>query len=252
MQTHQIKVSQLSAHYLGTSVLQAVSFEVTQGNLIGIVGPNGAGKSTLVKAMLGIIKSTGDVTINGVRLHALKAKWGRRISSEANKAAKVAYIKQGGDYDLTFPILVKDVVMLGLYQAIGPFRRPNKKHRQLVKDALESVEMSTYSNHQISALSGGQWQRVLIARMLVQDADVLFLDEPFTGVDVDSEKQIMTILRGLKEKGKTVFMIYHDLDKVADYFDEVLLVNKGIVAYGPTRNVFTEENLKRTYMRGDG
>jgi len=229
-----IKVSHLSAHYLGTPALKNVNFEVSMGKLIGIIGPNGAGKSTLIKALLGLIKSTGEITIGG--------------GSVSNK---VAYMKQGSDYDLTFPILVKDVVMLGLYKAIGLFKWPNKNQRALVNEALQKVEMKAFKNHQIAELSGGQWQRVLIARLLVQDADVLFLDEPFTGIDVDSEAKIMGILRELRAAGKTIVMIYHDVDSAREYFDEVILINQTVLAYGKTADVLTDEHLKNAYMRGD-
>lgn len=232
-----IKVSHLSANYLGVSVLENVSFEVTKGKMIGIIGPNGAGKSTLVKAMLGLIKSSGKVLING------------KHPSELSK--QLAYMKQGSDYDLSFPILVKDVVMLGLYPSIGLLKRPTKKHKLLVENALRRVDMQDFANRQISELSGGQWQRVLIARILVQDADVLFLDEPFTGIDTDSEMKIAGILHELRDAGKTILMIYHDLDSVEKYFDEIILVNKTVVAYGKTNEVFTDENLRDVYMRGN-
>ena len=231
-----IKVSKLSANYLGTSALKDINFEVSKGKMIGIIGPNGAGKSTLIKAMLGLVKSSGEVVISGEPLNKL--------------TKRLAYMKQGGDYDLSFPILVKNVVMLGLYPAIGLFKRPKKKHKLLVEEALEAVDMKDFSNRQIAELSGGQWQRVLIARILVQDADVIFLDEPFTGVDIDSEIKIIDILRKLKEDGKTILMIYHDLDKVMDYFDEVVLLNKSVVASGKPGIVLTEEVLKDAYMRG--
>lgn len=231
-----INVSNLSANYHGIPVLKHVDFEVSKGKMIGIIGPNGAGKSTLIKAMLGLIKSSGEVLIGG--------KHPSKLSKQ------LAYLKQGSDYDLTFPILVKDVVMLGLYPSIGLLKRPSKKHKLLVENALGRVEMQDFANRQIAELSGGQWQRVLIARILVQDADVLFLDEPFTGIDVDSEAKIAGILQELRDAGKTILMIYHDLDSVVNYFDEIILVNKTVVAYGTTAQVFTDENLKNTYMRG--
>jgi len=186
--------------------------------------------------MLGLVKSIGLVRIDGEEVSHLKSK--------------ITYIKQGSDYDLTFPILVKDAVMLGLYPTIGLFKRPNKNHRALVEQALERVEMGKFKNRQIAELSGGQWQRVLIARMLVADADVLFLDEPFTGVDVDSETKIMEVLGELRDAGKTVLMIYHDLDSARDYFDEVILINQTVIAHGVTGDVLTDEYLHQAYMRG--
>ena len=237
MEMNTIKVNHLSAHYLGTPALKNVNFEVSMGKLIGIIGPNGAGKSTLIKALLGLTKSTGEVTIGGERVSNLKSK--------------VAYMKQGSDYDLTFPILVKDVVMLGLYKTIGLFKWPNKNQRVLVDEALQKVEMKAFKNRQIAELSGGQWQRVLIARLLVQDAEVLFLDEPFTGIDVDSETKMMEILRELRDAGKTILMIYHDVDSAREYFDEVILINQTVLAYGKTADVLTDEHLKNAYIRGD-
>ena len=236
MSDNTVKVSDLNVNYLGIPVLSNVDFKIPKGKMIGIIGPNGAGKSTLIKAMLGLIKSSGVVLI------------GNKHPNELPK--KLAYMQQGSDYDLSFPILVKDVVMLGLYPSIGILKRPNKKHRLLVEDALKAVDMKEFSNRQIAELSGGQWQRVLIARILVQDADVIFLDEPFTGVDVDSEAKIIDILRQLKEQGKTIFMIYHDLNKVKDYFDEVILLNKSVIASGKPDTVLTSEILKDTFLRG--
>ena len=236
MEMNVIKVSHLSANYLGTPVLKDVNFEVAKGKMVGLIGPNGAGKSTLIKAMLGLIKSSGDVLIDG--------------KPSSKRSCSFAYMKQGSDYDLSFPILVKDVVMLGLYPSMGLFRRPSKSHKLLVEEALKAVEMETFKNRQIAELSGGQWQRVLIARILVQEADVIFLDEPFTGVDIDSEAKIIEILRQLKEEGKTILMIYHDLDKVADYFDEVILLNKTVITQGIPSVVLTDDILKHTYMRG--
>jgi len=231
-----IKVDNLNVLYQGTPVLNNVNFSVSCGKLIGIIGPNGAGKSTLMKAMLDLIKSTGEVKIKGEKVGTLKSR--------------VAYIKQGSDYDLTFPILVKDVVMLGLYPKMGLFKRANKSHRTLIDDALKRVEMEDFKNRQIAELSGGQWQRVLIARLLVQDAEILFLDEPFTGVDVDSEAKIMAVLRELRDEGRTILMIYHDLDSARGYFDEVILLNQTVCAYGATDKVLTDENLHLAYMRG--
>lgn len=236
MEMNTIKVSHLSASYLGTPVLKNVNFEVPKGKMIGIIGPNGAGKSTLVKAMLGLIKSSGHVWIGGKPRDEL--------------AKQLAYMKQGSDYDVSFPILVKDVVLLGLYPSIGLLKRFNRSHRALVEAVLKKVDMDRFKDRQIAELSGGQWQRVLIARILAQDADVLFLDEPFTGIDVASEAKIIEILRELRDAGKSILMVYHDLDKVASYFDEVILMNQTVIAWGEPRSVCTDEILKRAYMKG--
>lgn len=217
------------ASYLGTPVLKNVNFEVPKGKMVGVIGPNGAGKSTLIKAMLGLVKSTGDVSIDG----------------------RLAYMKQGSDYDLSFPILVSEVVMLGIYPSLGLFKRPKRRHRLLVEEALKRVGMEDFKNRQISELSGGQWQRVLFARILVQDADVILLDEPFTGIDVDSEVRIIEILKQQRAMGKSIFIVHHDLDSAANYFDELILLNKSVIAYGAPSKVLTDEILKDTYMRGD-
>ena len=217
------------ASYLGTPVLKNVNFEVPKGKMVGVIGPNGAGKSTLIKAMLGLVKSTGDVSIDG----------------------NLAYMKQGSDYDLSFPILVSEVVMLGIYPSLGLFKRPKRRHRLLVEEALKRVGMEDFKNRQISELSGGQWQRVLFARILVQDADVILLDEPFTGIDVDSEVRIIEILKQQRAMGKSIFIVHHDLDSAANYFDELILLNKSVIACGAPSKVLTDEILKNTYMRGD-
>lgn len=237
MNEDKIVVKNLSVHYAGVSVLKSVNFEVPKSKIVGIMGPNGAGKSTLVKAILGLVKSEGEILIGGERTTKL--------------TKKLTYMKQERSYDLTFPILVKDVVMLGLYPRIGFLKRPKKEHHKLVMEALERVDMADFANRQIAALSGGQWQRVLIARILVQDADVLFLDEPFAGVDVDSEAKIIQVLRELRDAGKSVVMIYHHLDSAEHYFDEVILINQSVIACGKVEEVFTDENLRLTYMRGD-
>ena len=229
MEINAIEVNNLSVNYLGTPVLKNVNFEVPKAKMVGIIGPNGAGKSTLIKSMLGLIKSTGNISMDG----------------------KLAYMKQGSDYDLSFPILVNEVVMLGMYPSIGLFKRPKRRHRLLVEEALKRVGMEDFGNRQIAELSGGQWQRVLIARILVQDADVIFLDEPFTGIDVDSEAHIVEILREQWVAGKSIFIVHHNLDSATDYFDEVILLNKSVIACGAPPAVLTDEILKDTYMRGD-
>ena len=164
-----------------------------------------------------------------------------------NIKKEISYVKQRMDNDLSFPIQVKDVVMLGLFPKIGLFKYPGKIHKKQVMAALEEVEMEAYAKTQIGELSGGQLQRVFLARVLAQDAKIIFLDEPFTGIDADSEQKIMKILRNLRDKGKTIVMIYHDLNNVANYFDEIIILNKEVIAYGDTSHAFTEENIAKAY-----
>jgi len=211
-----------------------VSLSVSKGKLIGIVGPNGAGKSTFIKAILNLVKSSlGDVTFDGKSMEEL-----RKATS---------YVKQRVDHDLSFPIQVKDVVMLGAFPKIKLFRYPSKVHKKQVMDALREVEMDDFAKSQIGELSGGQLQRVFLARVLVQDAQLIFLDEPFAGIDADSERKIMKILRRMRDDGKTIIMVYHDLSNVAEYFDEVIILNKEVVAFGDTKTTFTKENVDRAY-----
>ena len=230
MELGTVKVSNLSVSYLGTPVLQDINFEVAKGQMVGIIGPNGAGKSTLMKAMLGLVKASGEVIMD----------------------KNFAYMRQGGDYDLSFPILVKEVVMLGMYPALGLFKRPKSKHWSLVEDALRRVGMEAFKNRQIARLSGGQWQRVLIARLLIQNADVIFLDEPFTGIDIETEAKLIEILWQLRDAGKSIFMVYHDLEKVNTYFDEVILINQVVIAKGAPSAVLSDKMLRRAYLRGVG
>ena len=211
-----------------------VAFSVSKGKLIGIVGPNGAGKSTLIKVILNLVQpSSGTIAFDGKPMESIK-----QLTS---------YVKQRVDNDLSFPIQVKDVVMLGLFPKIGLFRYPNKLHKKQVLDALQEVEMVDYAKAQIGELSGGQLQRVFLARVLAQDAQIIFLDEPFAGIDADSEQKIMNILRKLRNDGKTIIMVYHDLSNVANYFDEVIILNKKVISYGDVPSAFTKENIAKAY-----
>ena len=183
--------------------------------------------------MLGIIPHEGHTFIN---------------DKEMKKSLKkVAYVEQKIHIDYNFPIKVKECVSLGLYPSIPLFRTLKAKHWEKVAEALEIVGLSDYADRQISQLSGGQFQRVLIARCLVQDADYILLDEPFVGIDSVSEEIIMNTLRDLKKAGKTVLIVHHDLGKVPHYFDQILLLNKELIALGPTKETFTQANLKQAY-----
>ena len=228
-----IRIENLSVSYKETLALKDISLVLQGPTITGIIGPNGAGKSTLLKGMLGIIPHEGHAFIE---------------DKEMKKSLKkVAYVEQKIHIDYNFPIKVKECVSLGLYPSIPLFHTLKAKHWEKVAEALEIVGLSDYADRQISQLSGGQFQRVLIARCLVQDADYILLDEPFVGIDSVSEEIIMNTLRDLKKAGKTVLIVHHDLGKVAHYFDQVLLLNKELIAFGPTKETFNQANLKQAY-----
>lgn len=229
-----IAVQDLAAAYRKQTVLYDIHFEIEAGSITGIVGPNGAGKSTLIKTMLDLHpKLSGSVTFFGTDFK--KAK--RRIG----------YVPQRGSVDWDFPTNALDVVLMGLYGQIGLFKWPKASHKRKAYGSLEKVGMADYADRQISQLSGGQQQRVFLARALVQDADIYFMDEPFVGVDAATEQAIMEILKELKRLGKTVVVVHHDLQTVEQYFDHVLLMNRTIIAHGRTADVFTKENIMKTY-----
>ncbi|MBS3678968.1 metal ABC transporter ATP-binding protein [Ornithinibacillus massiliensis] len=229
-----LAVKDLSISYDGrTNVVENVSFQIEKPSIVGILGPNGAGKSTLIKGILRLIPSSGETYYNGTMLK--------------NVQRKVAYVEQKSAIDYTFPITVRECVSLGLYPSGKLFKRITAQDWKRVEDALKKVHMHEYQNKQIGALSGGQFQRVLIARTLVQEADLVFLDEPFVGIDTVSEKIIMDLLVEFRNQGKTILIVHHDLGKVKEYFDQLILMNKQLIAYGDTKKVFVEDNLIKTY-----
>ncbi|HHK2100779.1 metal ABC transporter ATP-binding protein [Enterococcus faecalis] len=228
-----LKAEKLSVSYNNFLALKEISIEIQEGTLTGIIGPNGAGKSTLLKAMLNIIPHQGKVFIN---------------NEDINKnLVKIAYVEQKTDIDFTFPIKVKECVSMGTYAELKVFQRIKNSEWERVFKALKKVNMEEYSNHQIGELSGGQFQRVLLARCLAQNADFIFLDEPFVGIDLISERIIMDTLKELKYQGKTVLIVHHDLSKVKKYFDNIVLLNQKLIAYGSVESVFNEVNLKEAY-----
>lgn len=229
-----LEVTGLTVAYQKKPVVERVSFAIPEGKLIGIVGPNGAGKSTLIKAVLGLVPSaSGDV-----RIYDKSYKEQRKL---------VGYVPQRESVDWDFPTDALDVVTMGTYGRLGWFQRPGARERENALDALRKVGMEDYANRQISQLSGGQQQRIFLARALAQDAKLYFMDEPFAGVDAATEKAIITLLNTLKNEGKTVLVVHHDLATVTDYFDWVLLMNKTVIAVGPTEETFNPQNLQRTY-----
>ena len=228
-----IRIENLSVSYKETLALKDISLVLQGPTITGIIGPNGAGKSTLLKGMLGIIPHQGQAFLD---------------DKEVKKSLhRIAYVEQKINIDYNFPIKVKECVSLGLFPSIPLSRSLKAKHWKKVQEALEIVGLADYAERQISQLSGGQFQRVLIARCLVQEADYILLDEPFVGIDSVSEEIIMNTLRDLKKAGKTVLIVHHDLSKVPHYFDQVLLVNREVIAFGPTKETFTEANLKEAY-----
>ncbi|MFO7631209.1 MAG: metal ABC transporter ATP-binding protein [Caldilinea sp.] len=229
-----IEVTDMTVAYGDKPVLWDVDISVPQGTLMAVVGPNGAGKTTLIKAILGLTPAAaGQVLI-----------YGRPYAAQRQR---VGYVPQRGSVDWDFPTSVLDVVTMGRYGRLGWFRRPGRQEHVLAVQALEQVGMTEYAHRQISQLSGGQQQRVFLARALVQDADVYFMDEPFQGVDATTERAIIGILKGLRSAGKTVAVVHHDLQTVPEYFDWVTLLNVRCVASGPVSEVFTDENLRKTY-----
>ena len=214
-------------------VLKDCNATIEGPTITGIIGPNGAGKSTLLKAILGLIQSSGEILIDG----------------EPTKKVlqKIAYVEQKSHIDFTFPITIRECVALGRTVKKKPLQRLTKEDWEKVDAAIEEVGLTDLSSRQIGALSGGQFQRVLLARCMVQEAQYIFLDEPFVGIDMLSEKVIMTILRKWKEEGKTILMVNHDLSKVKEYFDQVILVKHAIVASGKTEDVFIKKYLDDVY-----
>ena len=229
-----IEVHDLTVAYRTQPVLWDVDLELPAGRLIAIVGPNGAGKSTLLKAILGLVRPlTGRIEVFGAP-YARRRSW-------------VGYVPQRETVDWDFPTSALDVVTMGLYGRIGWLRRPTREHRELARDCLLKVGMEEYAERQISQLSGGQQQRVFLARALAQDARLYLMDEPFAGVDATTERAILTLLQELKDAGRTVVAVHHDLQTVAEYFDHVVLLNMRLVAAGPVSETFTADNLQRTY-----
>jgi len=232
--TTAVQVNDLTVAYRESPVLWDVDLDVPPGVLMAIVGPNGAGKTTLIKTILGLIRPVaGQVRILG-------QPYGRQ-------RRQVGYVPQRGSVDWDFPTTVLDVVLMGTYGQLGWFRRPGQREVTAARESLEKVGMIDFADRQISQLSGGQQQRVFLARALVQDAQVYFMDEPFQGVDATTERAIVTLLQELRNQLRTVLVVHHDLSTVRDYFDWVTILNVRKIASGPVSEVFTDENLHRAY-----
>lgn len=229
-----LEVHDLSVSYDRKPVLWGIDFEIPKGVLCGVIGPNGAGKSTLLKAIMEVGGHTsGYAKILGKPLDLVRNK--------------VGYVPQRESVDWEFPVSVREVVSMGRYGSIGLFGRMRKADHDAVDQALEDVNLTELQDRQISQLSGGQQQRVFMARSLAQDAEVYFMDEPFAGVDAATEETIMRVLQRMKERGKTVFIVHHDLQTVQKYFDWIILLNMSLIAAGPMDSTFNNENLTKTY-----
>ena len=229
-----IKVEDLTVAYEDKPVLWDIELEVKKGVLMAVVGPDGAGKSTLIKTMLDLIKPiTGEVRFYGEKYSKVRDR--------------IAYVPQRGSVDWDFPTTVFDVVEMGRYGKVGWLKRVGKIDKEKTREAIKMVEMEEFSDRQISQLSGGQQQRVFLARALVQEADIYFMDEPFQGVDNKTEKSIIKILKKLRDENKTVIVVHHDLQTVKEYFDYVTFINVSVVASGPVEEIFTPENIEKTY-----
>ena len=229
-----LRIQDLTVAYHRKPVLWDVDLDVPAGRLVAIVGPNGAGKSTLIKAAIDLVpRASGRVEFYGRPYRKVRRR--------------VGYVPQRESVDWDFPVSALDVVTMGRYGRIGWLRPVTRRHREAARAALDRVGIADLADRQISQLSGGQQQRTFLARALVQEADLYLMDEPFAAVDAATERAIVTLLQDLREAGKTVLVVHHDLQTVREYFDHVILMNMRIVAHGPMAETFTRENLHKTY-----
>ncbi|YCM47088.1 ABC transporter ATP-binding protein (plasmid) [Verrucomicrobiaceae bacterium 227] len=229
-----LAIHDLTVAYQRKPVIWDIELNIPEGSLVGIVGPNGAGKSTLLKACLDLVPKTSG--------------WARIYGKSYRKQRQlVGYVPQRESVDWDFPVSALDVVAMGTYRKLGWLKRVGKKELARAQEALEQVGIGDLAKRQISQLSGGQQQRVFLARALVQDAQLYFMDEPFAAVDAATEQAIVALLKSLRDKGKTCIVVHHDLATVSKYFDWLVLLNMRVVAAGPTKEIFTRDNLHKTY-----
>ena len=234
--TMRIEADRVCVNYNGTVALHDATLALPAGCICGLVGMNGAGKSTLFKALTGFVRpSRGHIRINGLRV------------VEAQREQAVAYVPQSEGIDNNFPVSVWDVVMMGRYGAMNPLRIPARADRVAVREALSLVKLLDLRDRPIGALSGGQRKRAFLARAIAQGSSVLLLDEPFNGVDVRTEKLMADLFLQFREEGRTILISTHDLSHVRAFCDLVVLINKTVLAYGETSEVFTPENLSLTF-----
>ncbi|PCH69523.1 MAG: hypothetical protein COC01_01330 [Bacteroidetes bacterium] len=233
-ESFQVNIKGLTTSYGRKTVLSNIYLKLDSGKLYGLIGPNGAGKSTLIKAILGLIPTdSGSISINNTEID--------------NVRKHIAYIPQKEEVDWDFPATVKDVVLMGRYPHKNRMQNLTSKDYNLSYEMIKKVGMEDYVDRQIGDLSGGQQQRIFIARALCQEAEIYFFDEPFVGVDILTEEKIIQIIKDLTLKGKTIVVIHHDLAKVKEYFDNLIMINQRLVAYGKTDQIFTDENIRKTY-----
>jgi len=233
-ETSPLSIHDMTVAYHRKPVIWDIDYNAPPGQLTAIVGPNGAGKSTLINACLDLVpRASGRVLVFG--------------QPYRKQRQRVGYVPQRESVDWDFPVNALDVVAMGLYAKIGWCRPLTRKYRERALEALRNVGLADFADRQISQLSGGQQQRVFLARALVQDADLYLMDEPFAGVDAATERAIVTILRQLRDAGKAALVVHHDLQTVSEFFDQVMLLNMRLVAAGPVEEVFTAENLRKTY-----
>ncbi|MAB61182.1 MAG: manganese ABC transporter ATP-binding protein [Verrucomicrobiales bacterium] len=229
-----LEIHDLIVSYQKKPVLYGVDLAVPEGSMVGVVGPNGAGKSTLIKTVMGLVS------------HA--HGWVKVFGGELRDSIKrVGYVPQRESVDWDFPVSVMDVVLMGCYGRSGLIKRPGKMEKEKAMQALEKVGLEAYSKRQISNLSGGQQQRVFLARALAQESDLYLMDEPFAGVDAATEVAIVDLLGQIRDQGKTLIVVHHDLATAREYFDMILLLNMRVVGFGKTNEVFNSELLQKTY-----
>ncbi|MFT5056740.1 MAG: manganese/zinc/iron transport system ATP- binding protein [Pseudoalteromonas distincta] len=229
-----IEAHNLTVLYGRKPALWNIDFELPDKQVIGIMGPNGSGKSTLLKAIMGVVEPTSGFT--------------KVYDDELNNVRdKVSYVPQRQDIDWDFPANVWDIVAMGRFQKRGLFKKLTTEDKEIVTDSLEKVNMLGYAKRQISQLSGGQQQRVFLARAIAQQGDLFLMDEPFAGVDIATEEMIISLLKTMKDAGKTLVIVHHDLHTAQSYFDHLVLLNTRLIASGPTSEVFTDKILTDTY-----
>lgn len=229
-----IETHNLTVAYNRRPVLWDIDFQIPEGQLIGVLGPNGSGKTTLLKSIMGLVKpSSGYVRLLGQSLDEVRSR--------------ISYVPQRESVDWNFPISVREVALMGRYRKDKLLGRLSREDHRLADEALEKVGILPYADRQIAQLSGGQQQRVFVARALTQQADLYLMDEPFAGVDAASEEAILTLLKDMKQAGKTVLIVHHDLHTAHQFFDWMVLLNTRLIKCGPTASVFTAEYLKQAY-----
>ena len=234
IENQSIEVHDLTVVYDRKPALWDIDFQIPKGKLIGVIGPNGSGKSTLIKSIMGIVdKSSGWVRVFGTDIEEVRHK--------------VSYVPQRESVDWDFPTNVMDVVLMGRYGRKGLFSRTTEEDKRIAKESLEQVGMYEFKNRQIAQLSGGQQQRVFMARALAEQAELYLMDEPFAGVDAATENSIFEVFQKVRDSGKTMLVIHHDLQSAAKYFDWIILLNTHLVAYGPIEKVFTKEHMEEAY-----